>query len=74
MADQKFKIGDRVVLNSGGPTMTVVKYEPADGDDVICQWFHSNNIHEKAFNQDMLNNYAAYSPIISGRTQNPNLY
>lgn len=29
------KIGDQVVLNSGGPVMTV---EKVDGDRVICSW------------------------------------
>lgn len=55
--EQKFKIGDRVVLNSGGPVMTVVKYEPSDGEDVICQWFYSNKLEEKAFNQNVLRTY-----------------
>lgn len=72
--EQKFKTGDLVQLKSGGPCMTVRGYEPADSNEVVCEWFDGNVRHEKAFNQDMLNNYAAYSPIISGRTQNPNLY
>jgi uncharacterized protein YodC (DUF2158 family) len=54
---QKFKTGDRVVLSSGGPAMTVVKYEPSNGDEVICQWFHSNKLEEKAFHQDVLRPY-----------------
>ena len=58
---QKFKIGDRVVLNSGGPVMTVVKYEPSDGEDVICQWFYSNKLEEKAFNQNVLQTYKPQS-------------
>jgi uncharacterized protein YodC (DUF2158 family) len=57
MAKQKFKTGDRVLLNSGGPTMTVVKYEPSDEEDVICQWFLGGKLEEKAFNQDVLRPY-----------------
>lgn len=56
-AQQKFKTGDRVILNSGGPVMTVVKYEPENGEDVICQWFYSNKLEEKAFNQNVIELY-----------------
>jgi uncharacterized protein YodC (DUF2158 family) len=55
--EQKFKIGERVRLNAGGPVMTVVKYEPNDGEDVICQWFYGNKLEEKAFNQNVLRIY-----------------
>jgi uncharacterized protein YodC (DUF2158 family) len=54
---KKFNAGDRVVLNSGGPTMTVLKYEPIDGEDVICQWFNNNKLEEKAFNQNVIRLY-----------------
>lgn len=54
---QKFKTGDRVVLSSGGPTMTAVRYEPSDSDEVVCQWFYNNKLEEKAFHQDVLTPY-----------------
>jgi len=54
MSVQKFKTGERVVLISGGPAMTVVKYDPATGEEVVCQWFHNNKLEEKAFHQDVL--------------------
>jgi len=56
-ATQKFKTGDRVVLSSGGPTMTVVRYEPSDSDEVVCQWFYKDKLEEKAFHQDVLRPY-----------------
>jgi uncharacterized protein YodC (DUF2158 family) len=58
MPAQKFKTGDRVVLKSGGPVMTVLKYEPLDGDEVICQWFQGSKLEEKAFHQDVLTPYS----------------
>lgn len=57
MTKQKFKTGDKVVLISGGPTMTVVRYEPKDGEEVICQWFFKNKLEEKAFHQEVLEDY-----------------
>lgn len=35
----KFKIGSRVKLNSGGPTMTVREIE---GENIVCSWFNSS--------------------------------
>jgi uncharacterized protein YodC (DUF2158 family) len=58
-ATQKFKTGDRVVLSSRGPTMTVVRYEPSDSDEVVCQWFYKDKLEEKAFHQDVLLPYRA---------------
>jgi uncharacterized protein YodC (DUF2158 family) len=37
--------------------MTVLKYEPADGEEVICQWFSTQQLSEKAFHQDVLRFY-----------------
>jgi uncharacterized protein YodC (DUF2158 family) len=36
----KFKVGDTVKLNSGGPLMTV--QEEASGETLKCQWFVAN--------------------------------
>ncbi len=35
-SNQEFKTGDTVQLKSGGPIMTVVRYEDKE---VYCQWF-----------------------------------
>jgi uncharacterized protein YodC (DUF2158 family) len=48
------KYSDRVVLSSGGPVMTVVRYEPSDSDEVVCQWFYKDKLEEKAFHHDVL--------------------
>ncbi len=64
----KFKIGDSVTLNSGGPTMTVrllklelgahLGKEPESGfwGNVVCTWFNPqlNQIETDRFHQDML--------------------
>jgi uncharacterized protein YodC (DUF2158 family) len=34
---KKFQVGDTVVLNSGGPKMTVIGISP-DGGRVWCEW------------------------------------
>lgn len=68
MPTQKFKTGDHVVLISGGPSMTVVRYEPRDGEDVICQWFNKNELSEKAFHQDVLRYYQSPRIRISSLT------
>lgn len=44
MADGDFPIGSVVVLKSGGPKMTVVKYDKSDADETDtfthqCVWF-----------------------------------
>ena len=75
--EQKFKPGDIVQLKSGGPSMIVRAYEPADGDEVTCGWFEGNTLHEKAFYQEMLNNYQEINierPIIFGNPHNPYRY
>jgi uncharacterized protein YodC (DUF2158 family) len=54
---QKFKIGDAVQHKSGGPRMIVKGYEPQGSDQVVCEWFDKNTLHEKAFNQEVLMEY-----------------
>jgi len=61
MASQKFKPGSVVVLLSGGPPMTVIKYE---GEEVICQWFNKQTREEKAFPQEALKIYVAPHGVI----------
>lgn len=38
-AKKKFKLGDVVMLNSGGPRMTVTETPDSDDDEVYCLWF-----------------------------------
>lgn len=57
--EKKFKIGDTVQLKSGGPHMTVAKYEvdiftnSFDGI-VVCTWFVQSDKKSATFNQDSL--------------------
>lgn len=40
MTDDKFKVGDVVILKSGGPLLTVAELTETDGNAVIgCGWF-----------------------------------
>jgi uncharacterized protein YodC (DUF2158 family) len=32
----------------------VVRYEPSDSDEVVCQWFYKDKLEERAFHQDVL--------------------
>jgi uncharacterized protein YodC (DUF2158 family) len=60
--EQKFKVGDIVVLKSGGPIMTVDKLEktrPLKGQAeyngrVQWVWFNGNTQTFQSFNQDAL--------------------
>ena len=56
--EKKFKKGDIVILQSGGPKMTVDSYawhgNYESNDQVICVWFDGNNRKESKFNQESL--------------------
>lgn len=53
-ADPVYRIGDCVMLRSGGPPMTVVRVDAAEyadavaPDDLLCFWQDSNGIHRQA--------------------------
>ncbi|PWT96810.1 MAG: DUF2158 domain-containing protein [Bacteroidetes bacterium] len=59
---EKFKIGDTVVLNSGGPKMTIAaKYmiQSPGGQKTFegfykCTWFSNEDLKEGKFHQDSL--------------------
>lgn len=76
MAEQKFNIGDVVELKSGGPQMTVRGYEPADSQEITCEWFDKDRkLCSKSFHQDTLQKYIAPDLSVSfGNTPNPNRY
>ena len=55
MNEKKFKPGHIVQLKSGGPDMTVVRYEPEDSLQVTCTWFkEGQNVDERSFHEDLL--------------------
>jgi uncharacterized protein YodC (DUF2158 family) len=63
MINQKFIIGDEVKHKSGGPLMVVREYEPADGDQVTCEWFDQKDIRQEgSFHQDTLKKYEPPKP------------
>lgn len=41
-----FKVGDRVMLNSGGEVMTV---EDVSGDLIDCVWFSNKKVERASF-------------------------
>lgn len=57
----KFKKGDTVRLNSGGPLMTIQEIsqqydngKPLEGYDIRCRWFIKDEIQEAWFDQEAL--------------------
>ena len=51
MIQQKFKVGEVVMLKSGGPEMTIQEAE-ANHDWVKCTWFHDSKRYNDHFHQD----------------------
>lgn len=59
---QKFKIGDVVILKSGGPPMTVHNcgdYSQSGGPNagVLCVWFNNAQKVEDVFHEDSIEEY-----------------
>lgn len=51
-----FKVGDIVILKSGGPKMTVETIQ--DEEFIVCIWFNEKQeTHQKKFHQDLLKKY-----------------
>ena len=49
-SNQKLKIGDTVELKSGGPPMTITKYEKYDDIGYFtCQWFAGEKLERNLF-------------------------
>lgn len=58
----KFKIGDVVILRSGGPLMTVHDtgdYSQSGGpkEGILCVWFNDKQKVQDVFHQDALERY-----------------
>lgn len=48
-----FKAGDLVRLKSGGPLMTVIKYDKT-GTVVVCQWWQQGKFQNQNFSEGSL--------------------
>lgn len=53
MGNNKFKIGDVVVLKSDGPEMTIEQIEP-NGEFVQCTWFDGGRRERDSFHIDII--------------------
>jgi uncharacterized protein YodC (DUF2158 family) len=51
MTEASFRAGDQVVLQSGGPSMTV---ETVNGSHVTCSWFSGSELKRDVFPQAAL--------------------
>ena len=58
MLQPKFKIGDVVQLNSGGPAMTINEIiESEDKVSYRCQWFVKDILKNGVFIEDSIGEY-----------------
>jgi uncharacterized protein YodC (DUF2158 family) len=51
---KKFKVGDLVVLKSGGPVMVVTDVPLLDGTLCYCTWFSGKKNENAGFPQEVL--------------------
>lgn len=51
---EEFKVGDVVVLKSGGPRMTVAVIETEYGNQIVCKWFVAGVENSGTFPPDAL--------------------
>jgi uncharacterized protein YodC (DUF2158 family) len=50
----QYKIGDLVVLKSGGPVLTVEKDKIQDSPHIYCIWFRDGSVFKQNFHPDTL--------------------
>jgi uncharacterized protein YodC (DUF2158 family) len=64
----KFKSGDQVVLKSGSPKMTVIRYE---GDDrILCSWMANGKKQEETFHEVELQSLQnPFAPLLKNLMQ-----
>lgn len=81
MSQPKFKVGQIVQLNSGGPAMTIksIVDNPIDCEIFYrCQWFDKNTLKEGIFTQDTIQEIDTQPPSFISisstheKTGNPN--
>ncbi len=66
MAGTKFKQGDVVILNSGGPDMTIQKWN-RDANTYTCSWFVEAKLETAYFTEDSLVLVDRSSPKVISR-------
>ena len=50
MSQTQFKMGETVVLKSGGPKMTIIRVPDSRSDNYFCTWFgRDNQVNERDF-------------------------
>jgi uncharacterized protein YodC (DUF2158 family) len=49
-----WKIGQAVILKSGGPTMTVARQSPHGDELWVCTWWSGGKPHQRTFHAAML--------------------
>jgi uncharacterized protein YodC (DUF2158 family) len=65
-----FKVGDKVMLRSGGPLMTVEESSNGpDGEQHRCSWEAGGVTHSSWFPVIALFRFVMQSPTVSGRTE-----
>ena len=60
----RFKIGDRVILKSGGPTMKVIGHSP--NGNVWCEWQGSMGVEEASFTPETIHFHTVSGSSESG--------
>lgn len=59
----KFKIGDTVILNSGGPVMSVKALPTESSSSYTCQWFAGKKLDQGAFKGEQLVSAEPKAPL-----------
>ena len=55
MEESKYKVGDIVRLNSGGPMMTIDREAQKDGiDGYICKWANGETLLAEFFREEII--------------------
>ena len=58
----KFRSGDKVQLQSGGPEMTVDGNYDEENDNYYCSWFSGTEIKHEYFTEPALKKYEPTEP------------
>jgi uncharacterized protein YodC (DUF2158 family) len=52
--NREFKVGDIVVLKSGGPNMTIKSIPTETGTSYTCQWFAGKKLEQGVFPENSI--------------------